>query len=71
MKLYIYGTCTICLGTGKTWYGRACPYCNHDARQFFEASRRSVIRYILEETEESEQLELYNILKEKLEKEDD
>ena len=71
MKLYIYGTCTVCLGVGKTWYGRACPYCNHEQKQFFEASRGSVMRYMLEELDETEQEELYILLKEKLEKEDD
>ena len=71
MKLYIYGTCSICLGTGKTWYNRPCPYCNQDAKQYCEATRGTVIRYVLEELSKEEQQELFNILKEKLEQEND
>ena len=71
MKLYIYGTCTICLGIGTTWYGRVCPYCNHEQKQFLECSRGSVMRYMLEELDKNEQEELYNLLKKNLEKEDD
>jgi len=71
VRLYIYGSCTICLGSGKTWYGRACPYCNHDAKQFLEASAISVMRYTLEELDETSQEKLYTILKDKFEGEDD
>lgn len=70
MKLYIYGSCTICLGTGKTWYDRGCPYCNNDAKQYFEASAVSVMRYTLEDLDETSQHELFTILKEKFEGEE-
>ena len=66
MKLYIRGKCTICLGTNQTWYGRSCPYCDHDALQFFEASKMSVIRHILENSSKTEQEELITLLQNKL-----
>ena len=62
MKLYVYGKCTICLGTNKTWYNRGCPYCDNDARQFFEAARSTVMTYILENFDENERKELITLL---------
>lgn len=71
MKLYVYGKCTICLGTNKTWYNRQCPYCNNDARQFFEASNKTIVTHILESFDESEQRELITLIEQKLIREEE
>ena len=71
MKLYVYGKCTICLGTNKTWYDRQCPYCNNDARQYFEASEKTITTYILENFDENERRELITLLEQNLSKEEE
>ena len=71
MKLYLYGKCTICLGTNMTWYNRECPYCNNDARQYFEASEKTITTYILENFDENEQRELITLLEQNLSKEEE
>ena len=65
MKLYVYGKCTICLGTNRTWYNRHCPYCNNDAKQFFEAAKTTILTYILENFDETEQRELITLLEQR------
>jgi predicted DCC family thiol-disulfide oxidoreductase YuxK len=68
VKLYVYGKCSICLGTNRTWYDRHCPYCNNDAKQFFEASDKTIITHILENFTNVDQRELITLLEQKLSK---
>ena len=68
MKLYVYGKCTICLGTNRTWYDGGCPYCNDRAKQFFEATRKTITTHVLENFNETEQRELIILLERKLSK---
>lgn len=70
MKLYKYGKCLMCLGTGRTWYNRACPYCDKGTA-LHEVSNKSLKAYILKNLSTTEKKELINLLNEQLEEEQD
>ena len=69
MKLYKYGKCLICMGTGRTWYNRACPYCKQGTA-LHEVTSKSIKTYILKTLDEDDKKELFNLLKQDLEKEE-
>ena len=70
MKLYTYGKCLMCLGTKKTWYNRQCPYCI-EGRAIHEITKKTVMKYVVENLDETEKKELINLLSNSLEEEEE
>jgi hypothetical protein len=69
-KLYFHGSCLACRGSGKTWYGRPCPYC-HAGTAFHEASDELIKDYVLESMSEESKRDLLSRLQEQENKEEE
>lgn len=68
MKLYKYGKCLMCLGTGRTWYNRACPYCDEGVA-LHEVTTKSIKAHVLQSFDKDDKKELLELLEDDLEKE--
>ena len=58
----------MCLGTGRTWYNRACPYCDQGVA-LHEVTTKSIKANVLQSFDEDDKKELLKLLEDDLDKE--